>query len=286
MEMFMPSDLFVKFEQREQTKLFKEQLELNLHTATFNQLRDRLHRSSLLVERAKNAINSSALDKDVRESIVLSIEQLERLLFQEEEKNDLLVTKYDSLAKMLQCTVLDGSASLESKASSLDDFLKTLEAPSSLISKRVKIGLLVGYFALLLGLVIATFFVIPLIPFTALFTLMGFSGVYLSSAVGIAGFAANVGTILLPLMIYNFVSTNVYEPLCRLFQKVTQEYKEATGLRDKLTGHLSFFTPAPAPVSSAAVSNAPDLLVVSSSSDLLPCEELGTSGDDGPSQTL
>jgi hypothetical protein len=184
-------------------------------------------------------INASNHPEEVKAFIIASIEQLENLLINELD-NATMKIKYAALARMLQAIVID-NGSAERKKLALNAFLETFKVPSSKIEKGVKIALAVILLILVTGLSIAAYFVFPLIPFAALFTMMGLEGAVVGIASSATSFVGQIAISLIACWILHKINEVIYKPLCNIVQRLSPEYRGASSLKDNLSP--LFFAP-------------------------------------------
>lgn len=237
----MPRAIYTQFFFREHLALRAEEYALTQHRRSTEGVVQRLRTCEMQIEQAINFIRQSALDDDIKATLSAAISQLEIVLAQEQDYNKLII-KYEALATMLQQVVLE-SNSLEERAAAVDAYLTAFKVPSSQMEKHVKVGLGVTALVLMIGLSIACYFVIPLIPFAALFTLMGIGGWWLGAATFTAGLVTQIGGLVLAMYLINKFNEKIFDPLCRLVQKASDEFRAAEPLADTL--RHNFFAAEP-----------------------------------------
>jgi hypothetical protein len=217
---------------------------LQLKTTEIKDITTVLAKSSEHIAMALNKIEHSNMDFPVKRALKENINELNKLLVHEPTLSTKLL-KYNMLAQMLNTVIIDDKASLEDKQQSLIDYLHAFKQPQSKAQLASTITLGVAGLALMLGLSIASLYLVPLIPFAAAFAWMGLTGAGLSFATGTATIATQFGSALAGMVIIQKLNNLLIKPLAILFNAFTNEYKTATKVHDFV--HMGFFESADAP---------------------------------------
>lgn len=185
--------------------------------------------SERTIARVLAAVSESDLEESVRGSLVTAVTQLQRALIQEMDA-ELLTHKYRVLANMLETVVLT-RASLEEKAGQLDTFLDTFQMPGTDVVTKTRKGLQITGIVLLISLILASAFVLPMIPFAALFTMLGVGAAYVGALTTTASIVVNVNVVIWAVWLGNQLMERTLQPLCRLMQRHTDEFQAAEALK-------------------------------------------------------
>ncbi|MGQ3890858.1 hypothetical protein [Legionella sp. CNM-4043-24] len=247
----MTRTAFHLFSEREKMALSKEQAVFELHRTAYESLASRMQASEEVVEEAMKRISQSALDDEIKQTIERTVLALENAIGEESVYMP-MVAKYEALAAMLRQVVIENN-SLETRAAAMEAYLAAFRRPSSRVEERVKLGLGIAGLALIVGIFIALSFVLPLIPFTALFTLMGLSAAMAGIATTAAVVAGKLTGVWLSVYCINKFIELIFNPLANLVQKLSDEHKNAQVLQQCL--QPAFFRAAtPALITEAAPS--------------------------------
>ena len=206
-----------------------------------NEAREVLEQSAEKIKKAKQAIGKSQLDFAIKEALTENIDQLVGLLITETDLS-LKIEKYESLANMLNTVIVDEHASVEQKNQSLIDYLETFHKPQSKAVLGARLTLGIAGLALMLALMVATIYLVPLIPFAAAFTWMGLGGTLLNVATGAANIATQIGSAFVAVSLIQKITNALVMPLAKLFNRFGKENEVAKGI-EVLTRN-SFFNNA------------------------------------------
>jgi len=221
--------------------------------------------------------NSHHLEEQTKKDIIILLRQLEDAISQEggpmpaftgggNGDSERMITKLEALTTMLQAVVVKED-SVENKARAMEIYLNAFKVPSSQITGRVKLGLIIGLAVVIFAAVIAAGYIIPLIP--------------LAAAVG-AGIAASAlgnvitfGGLACTGLVLGLCVGAIFNPLCRLVQQLSDENKLAESLSARLS--MGFFA---VPVAASVASEQPPLLVDGSESERPLLQVKGSESED------
>jgi hypothetical protein len=238
----MTRKVYTTFHGREAQELKKKELEVSTHKLIYNYMEPNFLAADEAITKSIKMIQESALEEELKNLILTSIEQLETTLT-EETNHALMIKKYNALSNMLKKIVVERSSSPEDKEKAFDVFLEAFKEPSSNIQNKAKLGLAIGLIIFVLGLGIAAYFLFQLIPFTAFFTMIGITG---AAVTILSNGTSLVGQIVLSMLAtWGLKEFNdaIYNPLCKGIQRLSQEYRDAAAVKNSMQ-HLFFTTPS------------------------------------------
>lgn len=191
-----------------------------------------------MIELAKKTVQDGSMDDEEKSTLIQSIEQLINLLSDESDFK-IMLPKYEALAIMLQEVVVNNKNDGEAKLVAVDAFLQQLEQPSSRLTHNVSTLFHIGNFALVLIIPLVSFYIMPLIPFSAALALLGLTGDLLVCAtIVVVSVAQCIGASALVCM-YQLMAGWLKDPVSRLCQWGSSEYRTGKEIKEKLS--LNFF---------------------------------------------
>jgi len=229
----MPRKLYLTLFDRQSSSIAQEEYNLSIKKARLQKEMAEAKNYATEINKVINIIQTSAVQEEIKTQLINLIEQLE-LLLSKELDNPVLLKKYSALAAMLQEIVLHDPLVHFNKAQVLDTFITEFRAPSSQTIYNVKRGVIIGTIVLLIGVLAANIFLVPLIPIAAGLTAIGLSGTALTLASAFCNFVMNFTTMGIAAFALATITKKILEPLCNWSQQWSEEYKTAVSVKQTM----------------------------------------------------
>lgn len=237
----MPGEVISSFNKKYESAIS----DLEIKKLYLSEINQQLTLAEKKIERAIEQIQKSYLSSEQKNQLIKAIERLD-LILTSESSESIMLTKYQALATMLDTVIVSNYHDATMKAEALDAYLMVFKEPSSRTKTKSTLCMMIGVFALVVGLCVAAHFLLPLIPFTAALAWMGLSGGWLAFGTSVLATATQIGSMLLSCWVFCAIAEKLIDPLNEIIQSYTEEYKVADSIKKDIGSSLSFFTVAKA----------------------------------------
>lgn len=177
-------------------------------------------------------------DKEQADILISNIKSIKKLLSKEDDIK-LLEKRTIALINMLNTAVVE-SASPDEISKTVDAFLLTmLELSPKKIEELESYSVMVLIGLMIIGLIVLSNFVFPLIPIAAGLASLGLVGLALTTVTSILNFIISTGSALIISFALVAIKNQVFTPVVQFIQKNSDEYLAAETLSKNIHSYFS-----------------------------------------------